>query len=372
MRVLYCSRDYTTHDLRFLKRLAASPYEIHFLRLENDGIPYEARSLPPQVQPVQWIGGLRPARTPDDWFRLMPAFEEAVKRVRPDLVHAGPVQSCGFMAAVIGFRPLLVASWGYDLLIDANRDAHWQWMTRYALDRSDMLLCDSAAVRHAAQGITDYSDERIVQFPWGIDLGIFQPGVRRQSIRQPLGWENRHVVLSTRTWEELYGIDVLLEAFYQAYQAEPGLRLILLATGSAHDMVTDFIARRQLEAVVHCPGQTPQLALVDYYQSADVYISCAHSDGSSISLLEALAMGLPVIATDIPSNREWVTPGVNGWLGTDNDPASFARALLSAVHLNEAERKEMYCSNRALAQERANWIHNVDKLLAAYARLLGQ
>jgi glycosyltransferase involved in cell wall biosynthesis len=372
MRILYCSRQYTTHDLRFLKRLAASPYEIHFLRLESGGTPLETRSLPPEVHVVEWNSDVRTPAGPDRWWRLLPHFEDAVQRVRPDLIHAGPVQSLGLLSAVIGFRPLLVASWGYDLLIDANRDAYWRWMTRYALERSDMLLCDSTTVRRAAQSITAYPDERIVQFPWGIDLDVFRPGDRRRAIRMRLGWEGQHVVLSTRTWEELYGIDVLLEAFFQAHKADQNLRLMLLATGSARDTVANFVARHQLEGVVHCPGQTPHPELVGYYEAADVYISCAHSDGSSISLLEALAMGLPVVVTDIPSNREWVVHGVNGWLGTDGDPASFASALLNAVHVGGAAKEQMGRRNRALAEDRANWSQNVEKLLAGYARLLGK
>ena len=46
-----------------------------------------------------------------------------------------------------------------------------------------------------------------------------------------------------------------------------------------------------------------------WFRAADTYISCAQSDGTSVSLLEAMATGLPLIVTDIPSNREWVVEG---------------------------------------------------------------
>jgi glycosyltransferase involved in cell wall biosynthesis len=369
MRVLYFSRDYTTHDFHFLDRLAASPYEIYFLRLEADGTPYETHPLPQQIHAVEWAGGRHPAVTPDEWFHLLPSFEDVVKRVRPDLIHAGPVQSCGFMAAVIGFRPLLLMSWGSDLLVHADRDAQWRWLTHYTLTRTDMLICDSSAVRRKAQSLVTLPDDRIVQFPWGVDLHTFQAGAQGQAVRRQLGWNDNRVVVSTRAWEEPYGIRVLLQAFRLAYQSDPGLRLLLLATGSARETVMDTIARPELKEAIHCPGQIPHSELVSYFQAADVYISCAHSDGTSISLLEALAVGLPVVVTDISSNREWVTPGVNGWLGTDNDPASFAAALLTAAHLTEADRMALHRRNRTLAEERADWSHNVEKLLAAYACL---
>ena len=105
MRILYFSRDYTTHDRRFLLKLAASRHEIWYLRLENDGMAYEQRPLPEGIHCVEWIGGRQPYRTPEEWFRLMPAFESVLERIAPTLVHAGPVQSCGFMTAISGFRP---------------------------------------------------------------------------------------------------------------------------------------------------------------------------------------------------------------------------------------------------------------------------
>lgn len=371
MRVLYFSRDYTTHDLRFLTRLATSPYEVYYLRLENDGIPYETRAIPQQVTPIDWAGGRHPAKTLDDWFHLMPDFEEIVESVRPNLIHAGPVQSCGFMTALLGFRPFLVMSWGSDLLVDSNRNAQWEWLTRYTLSRADMFVCDSTTVRNKAQSFVTFSDAQIVQFPWGIDLQPYQSDEKGKLIRKQLGWGNCCVVLSTRAWEELYGIQVLLESFRQAKESNPNLRLILMATGSKKNWVQSYILQHKLQEAIYCPGQVPHVELVNYFHAADIYISCAHSDGTSISLLEALAAGLPVIVTDIPSNREWVTPNVNGWLGVDNDAPDFAQKLAKASRLSESERANISQCNRAIAMERADWNRNIEKLLNSYAQLLG-
>src|SRR5712692_4586438 len=135
MRVLFFSRDYTTHDRRFLLKLEQSTHEIYFLRLEDDGMRYESRPLPPSIHVVEWAGGKHRASTPESWLKLMPSFEEVLDAIRPDVVHAGPVQSCGFMAALTGFRPIIVMSWGSDILVDADRDEFWRWMTRYTLAR---------------------------------------------------------------------------------------------------------------------------------------------------------------------------------------------------------------------------------------------
>jgi glycosyltransferase involved in cell wall biosynthesis len=116
-----------------------------------------------------------------------------------------------------------------------------------------------------------------------------------------------------------------------------------------------------------------------YYQMADLYVSASHSDGSSISLLEAMACGSPVLVSDIPGNREWVPPlppggiegGQVGWLFPDGDADALAQAILHAVeqrhHLPEMGRRA-----RALAEQRADWKQNFPRLFKAYELALSR
>ena len=60
MKIIYFSRDYTTHDHRFLTAMVGMGIEVHYLRLERRGQPLEDRMLPPGVIPVSWAGGQEP------------------------------------------------------------------------------------------------------------------------------------------------------------------------------------------------------------------------------------------------------------------------------------------------------------------------
>jgi glycosyltransferase involved in cell wall biosynthesis len=371
MRILYFSRDYTTHDRRFLLKLAASRHEILFLRLEDDGIPYEKRPLPDGVQAVEWPGGWQSARTPKQWLGLMPAFQEVLARTRPDLVQAGPVQSCGFMAAASGFHPFLIVSWGSDILVDADRDDQWRRMTRTALERSDMLLCDSNVVRERCIRLVGYDESRIVQFPWGIDLETFAPGPRPFELCGAPGPPDAFLVLSTRSWEPIYGIEVLLEAFRLARADNPALRLLLLGDGSLAGRIDRNIRRHELGDAVARPGMVPHERLADCFRSVDLYVSCSQSDGASISLLEAMATGLPAVVSNIPGNREWIRHGENGWLAPVGDSSLVASQILEAAALPENRRQEIARLNRRIAEDRADWDANFPRLLEAYDQLAG-
>jgi len=368
VRILYFSRDYTTHDRRFLAKIAER-HEVFFLRLEDDGISYERRPVPDGVQAVRWSGGRDRFVTPDSWLRLMPAYQEVIEQVRPDLIHAGPVQSCGFMTALAGFHPMVLMSWGSDLLVDADRDDFWRWMTCHALRHADLFACDSDEVSRKASALAGYSQATIVQFPWGVDVRAYSPGEDTLRLRNRLGWQGCFVVIGSRAWEAGYGVDILLEAFRRALDANPTLRLILAGHGSQAEQILQRIDELNLRSFLCMPGMIPQTEMATYLRAVDLYMSCAYSDGSSVSLLEAMACGLPVIVTDRPSNREWVTQGETGWLVEAGNTEAFAQALIESAQLKPLQRDLVSVQNRETIERRANWTRNFDKMLSAYDRL---
>jgi glycosyltransferase involved in cell wall biosynthesis len=395
--ILYFSRDYSTHDRRFLSALAGTPHQVYYLRLERRQHSLEDRPLPPEIREAPWVGG-RKSFHPRDGLRLLNDLRRVIRSVRPDLIHAGPLQTCGLLAALSGFRPLVSMSWGYDLLIDADRDPFNRWATRFTLSHSDVMVGDCKTIRQRA---IDFGmpDERIVTFPWGIDLGHFSPEDRRQttddrrqqgveSSRQPeadiqgtkLGGQRPAVggptteeiftILSTRGWEPIYGVELIARAFVSAAKEAqarglPRLRLLMLGNGSQAALLRQIFSGAGLQDQVYFPGQIGYDRLPHYYRSADLYVSASHSDGTSISLLEAMACGRPVLVSDIPGNREWVRPGEQGWWFPDGDAGALAQGILHAV---EERRRlaQMGLAARRTAEQRADWGENFPELLRAY------
>ena len=182
--------------------------------------------------------------------------------------------------------------------------------------------------------------------------------------------DGNFLFICTRSWEPIYGIDVLLQAFALAAKKAPHLRLLLIGHGSQESKVLSFIEDRELEDRILIPGAVSGADMPSYFRSANAYISCAESDGTSLSLLEAMATGLPVIVADNPSNREWVTEGENGWLGKIGSPESFADKMLLAAAHGASSRREMSVRNQRIVEERADWDKNFPLLLSAYDNLL--
>jgi L-malate glycosyltransferase len=367
MRILYFTRGYTEHDRRFLAELAGAGHHAALLKLEHSA--RDQRPLPAHVELLETPWSLPSGAGPAQCAQVAARFQALAGRFRPDAIHAGPVQTCGYITALSGLRPWLLMSWGYDMLVDADRDEEWRRATKFALERADLFFCDCEAVAQRAVEIAAFPAGRILKFPWGVDPAVFAPGDDTLSLRARLpGWSGATILLSTRSWEPLYGTSVLLEAFLRAYRVNPCLRLLLAGGGSEAEMAGRFVASQSLDAVVHMAGRIAPQDLPAWYRAADVYISCSYTDGSSVSLLEAMATGLPAIVSDVPGNREWIA-AENGRLAAPGEPAEFARAILELADAGRADRSRMAAANRRVIEARANWPANVPVLLAAYERL---
>jgi glycosyltransferase involved in cell wall biosynthesis len=360
--ILYFSKDYSPHDHRFLAALAGTEHRVCYLRLERGPRQTEDRPVPYRIREIQWAGGRRPAGL-GDGPRLLRDLRRVLRELKPDLIHVGPIQTCGLLAALTGFRPQLVMSWGFDLMQDADRSAAWRWATRYVLRRAAFFTSDCEAARRKAVAF-GVPQERTVVFPWGVDLDHFKPPDGSAGKQ-----ENRFTLLCNRSWEPRYGVDVLARAFVTAARRRPDLQLLLLGGGSQGALIRQLLERGGVSEQVTFAGQVPQADLPRDYHMADLYISPSHVDGSSVSLMEALACGLPCLVSDIPANREWVTPGLNGWLFPDGDAHALAAAILSAIDRRDA-LPGIGRAARRTAEEKADWKKNFQILLEAYDRIL--
>lgn len=365
MRLLYFTDNNSGHNRRFLGKLVSSGREVFYLSLA--GTPAESW-VPEGVRIVQATRSFPRQSSPTRFESFVPEFRQIVEKLRPDLVQAGAIQSCAYVTALAGFHPMLAMSWGSDIVVDADRNNEWKNATVTALNGADGFFCDCDTVRERARQIAPNSVNNVVQFPWGLERGVFGP----DGDRVDLPWPKDHFVfVSTRAWEPGYGVDVLLRAFEIARRRMPSLRLLLIGHGSLEFEVRNFVEGGGLADVVSIRKDLAGNEMPRYFRSANAYISCTPSDGSSISLLEAMATGLPAIVADNPSNREWLTDGVNGWFGEIGSKESFAEKIVEVAALSPVAREKAAKLSVDTVGERADWDKNFPLLLQAYDRLAG-
>lgn len=367
MKVIYFTRDFNPHDQRFLTALGKTDHEVYLLRLESNPFTPLPRILPEGIREIEWRGGYEPYKWENE-TEFITDLQRVFQIVKPDVVHAGPVHTCAYLVAKAGFKPLVTMSWSSDILYETKHDETLVPRAQYALKHTSVLVGDCQAMANEAANTYGFSPENMVLFPWGVDLQAFNP-VGTNQVREKLNWQDQFVFVCVRSWEPVYGVDITLKAFGEITKKYHQARLLLYGNGSQAEMVHGMIDQYHMADKVFLGGKIDNRELADIYRSADVYLTSAHSDGSSVSLMEAMASGLPAIASDIPGNMEWVFDGENGLSFIDGDDAMLAEKMAYLLEQG-AEVQKMGETARKTAEVRADWSKNFPKLLTAYQQAI--
>jgi glycosyltransferase involved in cell wall biosynthesis len=122
------------------------------------------------------------------------------------------------------------------------------------------------------------------------------------------------------------GLDALVDAWPIVLASRPEARLTLIGEGPERAPLESRIARLGLGRSVELPGVSPDPSAV--LRGCDLFVLPSREEGMSIALLEAMALGIPSVASAIPGNLALMTEGVHGRLAPPDDPLALARAIL--------------------------------------------
>jgi len=213
----------------------------------------------------------------------------------------------------------------------------------------------------------------VEELTWGVDPRLFKPNpAERSRTRAELGWESAKLVIMTRNFHPVYGVSDFIASIPHIIGSLPGARFLLIGDGPLRPELEALVREASLQIEVRFLGHIPNHEMPRYLNAADLYVSSSISDSTSVSLLEAMASGLPVVVTDVPSNFEWVKPGVGGLVVPRNSPAELGEAIVRILMLTDTDRKIMGDSNRGVVEERADWARSFQKLEEIYQGLVSR
>ncbi len=203
----------------------------------------------------------------------------------------------------------------------------------------------------------------------GVDLARFRPITgKREEMRKKLGIpQNSIVVLTVRRLVYKNGVDTLIDAANIAVKKNP--RIVFLVVGKGPDMesVKLQVAQLGIEANFRLAGFVSDEDLPLYYNVADLFVLPSKSgEGLPLVALEAMACGLPVIATDVGGIREILMKDY-GKLVAPNQPELLAKAVLDFATVDFSSRR---VELRAMVEKRFSWDANVERLVEIYEELI--
>ncbi|MFM1946292.1 MAG: hypothetical protein RL207_575 [Bacteroidota bacterium] len=256
-------------------------------------------------------------------------LRKIIKEEQPDIIHVHQANAYGFITALAnrGRRPLVVTTWGSDVLKLPHTSFLHRWMVQYILKSADAITADAQFMADAIYGLIGKVPVTVANF-----------GVEIQSVEQ--GAQRRKIIYSNRMHESLYQIDQIISQLSDFLSKNADWRLHIAASGSQTEKLQQLAEEKLPEGSFQFLGFQAGKDNQQNYLTSTIYVSVPTTDGTSISLLEALAYGCLPIVSDLPANREWIEDGVNGLISSGDLSKDVERLLqMDAPSVQERNQK---------------------------------
>jgi glycosyltransferase involved in cell wall biosynthesis len=258
------------------------------------------------------------------WLKFFFKLCVALRRLQVDVIHVN--------SYVPGnYARLAAAAMRVPVIID-----HWHGFTRLNFKRrlicrllsafTDLSLVVSPGVRDYLIGQGAVNPGRVRVVANGVDVGRFQQPRPRKEVRRELGLapETKVVGLVARLDHWGKGHRELFGAMAQIQERRP-VHALIVGGGRRQGEMAEVAAGLGIGGAVHFLGNRRDIP--DLLNAMDIFVLPSHSEGVSLALLEAMAAGLPVIASAVGGLPEVIAAGVNGVLIPPRDPGALAAAL---------------------------------------------
>lgn len=276
-------------------------------------------------------------------------LKEIVKNENADIAHFHQVNRVSFIAARIHKKlnkKYIITAWGSDVLIVPNRNWIVRKMVRFVLSFGEVITADSNDMIDAINKMVPDKNCELVFF--GVDLIEY--------------CEKEKIVYSNRSLYALYQIDKVIDEFYEFQKNHKEWKLVIAGNGDELESLKEKVRQLNLENCVVFEGWLSRELNLKNYQSSAIYISFPVSDGTSVSLLEAMSAGCIPVVSDLKVAHEWIEDGVNGIIKQKS-----LNAIEEALKLNPAEVAKI---NRQIVKSRATGEIATQKFKSIFERTL--
>lgn len=258
-------------------------------------------------------------------------LRKILRREKPDVIH---IHQINRLAVIVGRAAkkegikVIATAWGSDVLLVPKRGKFYARLTKSALQKADLITADAQVM----------IDQMKKLHPNG-NYAIWQYGIDPITTDKP----KEKWIYSNRMHEPLYRIDRVIEYFADFHKHHPDWKLIIGGSGLLTKELKSQTRDLKLDNAVVFAGYCNAAQNAENYARSQIYISIPNSDGTSVSLMEAMSAGCVPVVSNLEVNKVWVHDGENGIVEKPGKNP-FAEAI--ALNAHEVKVKNQQLTSR--------------------------
>jgi glycosyltransferase involved in cell wall biosynthesis len=305
MKVLFVGNINNSHEQKWVIPLAELGHEVHIISPED----YAAKGnvIVHLYDPDKLYANdnflVRFAKKTLDLRRY-------IREIKPDVLHFQFVVDLAYTAPFLGFKNIVLTPWGSDVLIFPQRSRRIYYFLKFTLHSAQVITYLSDQLLARMNSIASLKGKRVIKVIYSVTKN-FKDFIKQDEIaafkkEHSLTPQNK-IVISFRNIMEVYNLEEIIQAMAIVIKKDPAVRFIIKYEYNIVERVEKIKALVKEQGIA---GQTifvgaiPNNKMFNFYALSDVGVSFSKSDGCPVSVLEAMAVGLPLVVSDIPANRQ--------------------------------------------------------------------
>jgi sugar transferase (PEP-CTERM/EpsH1 system associated) len=305
-------------------------------------------------------------------------LRQLLRKLSPDIIHSRNLAALETQLCSLGLGGVKRVHGEHGREVNDLNGSNWKYLSfrkfmRLFIHRYIAVSKDLENWLISKVGIRA---DRVSQIYNGVDNNYFAPETVKPLALLPTRWQELDGILVVGTVGRLTPVkdqQLLIQAVAHLRKSHPDLgevlRLLIVGDGPLRPMLTQMIDQLDLQDIVWLAGDRDDVS--ELLQAMDVFVLPSLGEGISNTVLEAMASGLPVIATAVGGNIELLEEGFNGSLVPVGDYQALSNALVSLLQ-NGEDRQRQGANARQRVCQHFDWARTVDAYLGVYDELLGQ
>ena len=361
MKILFLAAGNNAHTIKWVNELARIGHEVHLV-YQKQHIPKSGLIDKKVIQytlPVSGNAG---------YYMNCFFLKKIYTTIKPDIINAHYASGYGTLARISKLKPLVLSVWGSDVY-----DFPYQSKLKYNIIKKNLLFADKIAstshimAKQIHKLVPDINKD-IAITPFGVDLELFP--LKPQHDEE----ENKIITIGiVKALAPKYGIEYLIKAFkilidhYKNSENEFRFKLVIYGKGDQLNSLKELACNLGIENLVDFKGYIDNSKVSEALNKITIFALPSIRESFGVAAIEAMAVGVPVVATDADGFREVIVDGESGLIVPKKDSEAMAKALKKLV-----DDKELRIRFRETGRKRVEELYDLKKNLKTMETLYSE